>query len=89
MTCRFNDEVCWAFRLFDIDNSGSIAVAEIHESVEVWLSAVQSLQQKVHHAPAGGLGYTGRVGGGTAWQRSGHSHLPPAEAAGLWGRGGE
>ena len=45
--CRFNEEVCWAFRLFDIDNSGSIAVAEIHESVEVECSAEQSLQRNV------------------------------------------
>ena len=32
---RFNDEVSWAFRIFDIDNSGSIAVEEINDSVEV------------------------------------------------------
>ena len=32
---RFNDEVSWAFRIFDIDNSGSIAVEEINDSVQV------------------------------------------------------
>ena len=34
---RFQDEISWAFKIFDIDNSGSIAVHEIHESVKaVW-----------------------------------------------------
>ena len=35
ITTRFNDEVSWAFRIFDIDNSGSIAVEEINDSVQV------------------------------------------------------
>merc|ERR1712192_100747 len=35
---KFNDEVSWAFRIFDIDNSGSIAVEEINDSVQaVWV----------------------------------------------------
>ena len=33
--CRFQDEVSWAFKMFDIDNSGSIVVEEIKESVQV------------------------------------------------------
>ena len=32
---RFQDEVSWAFKMFDIDNSGSIVVEEIKESVQV------------------------------------------------------
>ena len=32
---RFQDEVGWAFKIFDIDNSGSIAVQEIDDSVKV------------------------------------------------------
>ena len=36
ITTRFNDEVSWAFRIFDIDNSGSIAVEEINDSVQVF-----------------------------------------------------
>ena len=32
---RFHDEVSWAFKMFDIDNSGLIMVEEIHESVKV------------------------------------------------------
>ena len=35
ITTRFNDEGSWAFRIFDIDNSGSIAVEEINDSVQV------------------------------------------------------
>jgi len=34
---KFQDEVSWAFKMFDIDNSGSIVVEEIKESVQsVW-----------------------------------------------------
>ena len=33
---RFHDEVSWAFKMFDVDNSGSIVVEEIHESVKVF-----------------------------------------------------
>ena len=50
---RFNDEVSWAFRIFDIDNSGSIAVEEINDSVEVsdsmelrWIILRESLKHK-------------------------------------------
>ena len=32
---RFQDEVSWAFKMFDIDNSGNIVVEEIRESVQV------------------------------------------------------
>ena len=39
-TTRFNDEVSWAFRIFDIDNSGSIAVEEINDSVQVSISMI-------------------------------------------------
>ena len=31
----FSIQVAWAFRIFDIDNGGSIAVDEINESVKV------------------------------------------------------
>ena len=33
--CRFQDEVSWAFKMFDADNSGVIVVEEIHEAVKV------------------------------------------------------
>ena len=50
ITTRFNDEVSWAFRIFDIDNSGSIAVEEINDSVQVdysWMMMmVMSLMTK-------------------------------------------
>ena len=32
---RFQDEVTWAFKMFDVDNSGTIIVEEIHDSVQV------------------------------------------------------
>ena len=32
---RFQDEVSWAFKMFDVDNSGMIVVEEIHDSVRV------------------------------------------------------
>ena len=35
MNFRFTDEVGWAFKIFDIDNSGCIVVQEIDESVKV------------------------------------------------------
>ena len=35
MSFRFTDEVGWAFKIFDIDNSGCIVVQEIDESVKV------------------------------------------------------
>ena len=35
MYSRFHDEVGWAFKMFDIDNSGVIVVEEIHESIKV------------------------------------------------------
>ena len=38
---RFQDEIGWAFKMFDIDNSGSIVVEEIHQSVQVLL--IQSI----------------------------------------------
>ena len=45
ITTRFNDEVSWAFRIFDIDNSGSIAVEEINDSVQVdnWMMMMMVL----------------------------------------------
>ena len=35
MIIRFQDEVTWAFKMFDVDNSGTIIVEEIHDSVQV------------------------------------------------------
>ena len=32
---KFQDEVSWAFKMFDVDNSGVIVVDEIHDSVKV------------------------------------------------------
>ena len=43
---RFNDEVSWAFRIFDIDNSGSIAVEEINDSVQVSISMLMLMMSK-------------------------------------------
>lgn len=34
---KFQDEASWAFKMFDVDNSGMIVVEEIHDSVKsVW-----------------------------------------------------
>ena len=35
MLLRFQEEVGWAFKLFDVDNSGEILVSEIFDSVKV------------------------------------------------------
>ena len=32
---RFQDEIGWAFKMFDVDNSGIIVVEEIRQSVQV------------------------------------------------------
>ena len=43
---RFQDEIGWAFKMFDIDNSGSIVVEEIHQSVQVLLIQFISTNEK-------------------------------------------
>ena len=37
LVVRFQDEVGWAFKLFDVDNSGAIVLEEIFDSVKVLL----------------------------------------------------
>ena len=40
---RFQDEVSWAFKMFDADNSGVIVVEEIHEAVKVNLTKMTKI----------------------------------------------
>ena len=37
LVVRFQDEVGWAFKLFDVANSGAIVLEEIFDSVKVLL----------------------------------------------------
>ena len=58
---RFQDEVGWAFKLFDVDNSGAIVLEEIFDSVKVY-SFHHLLTLFNESGIKGGLGDLGRSG---------------------------
>ena len=43
---RFQEEVGWAFKLFDVDNSGEILVSEIFDSVKVTIDTLDSYSRQ-------------------------------------------